>query len=253
MVRTILFPPLILFVACCVSAGCSSSTPEPESLAPPVVTENPELAEPSDVAVTAESAREELESADEAASTADRTQTATLGAGCFWCVEAVFEQIEGVTAVRSGYSGGLVKDPTYEAVCTGTTGHAEVIQLDYDPSVTSFEEVLQVFFTSHDPTTPNRQGADVGTQYRSAIFYHSDEQKQIAEEVIAELNKSKAFPNPIVTEVTEFEKFYEAEDYHQDYFELNGRAPYCRMVIVPKVEKVKKVFAEKLKPEAKTE
>ncbi|MHC4876810.1 MAG: peptide-methionine (S)-S-oxide reductase MsrA [Planctomycetota bacterium] len=176
-----------------------------------------------------------------------------MGAGCFWCVEAVFEQIEGVTAVRSGYTGGAIENPTYEQVCTGTTGHAEVIQLDYDPAVTSFEEVLQVFFSSHDPTTLNRQGADVGTQYRSAVFYHSDQQKQVAEKVIAELDKAGAFSNPIVTEVSEFKKFYEAEDYHQDYFELNGRAPYCRLVIVPKIEKVKKVFAEKLKPTAKTE
>jgi peptide-methionine (S)-S-oxide reductase len=249
MLRTNLFQQFtLLAIACCLFAGCSSSTPDSESFAPPAAatTGQEPVAEP---AKSAESTvTEELET-----SVQDGPQTATLGAGCFWCVEAVFEQIEGVTAVRSGYSGGLVENPTYEAVCTGTTGHAEVIQLDYDPAVTTFEEVLQVFFTSHDPTTLNRQGADVGTQYRSAIFYHTQEQKQIAEKVIAELNESKAFPGPIVTEVTEFEKFYEAEDYHQDYFELNGRAPYCRMVIVPKVEKVKKVFAEKLKPAAKTE
>ena len=246
---------LAIVIACCFSAGCSSSTPESGSTAPPVAAAPVENAVEEAPAETTDSAATDspAQPADNGSTTPDGPQTATLGAGCFWCVEAVFEQIEGVTDVRSGYSGGLIPDPTYEAVCTGTTGHAEVIQLDYDPSVTSFEEVLQVFFTSHDPTTLNRQGADVGTQYRSAIFYHSDEQKQVAEKVIAELNESQAFQNPIVTEVTKFEKFYEAEDYHQDYFELNGRAPYCRMVIVPKVEKVKKVFAEKLKPAAKSE
>ena len=251
MIQTLFSRQLVLSVVglCCVSVGCSSSTPESGSSAPPVAAvpvEDTETATAGDSAADDEATTAE-------ASSADGTQTATLGAGCFWCVEAVFEQIEGVTAVRSGYSGGQIPDPTYEAVCSGTTGHAEVIQLDYDPAVTSFEEVLQVFFTSHDPTTLNRQGADVGTQYRSAVFYHSDGQKQIAEKVISELNESKAFPNPVVTEVTKFEKFYEAEDYHQDYFELNGRNPYCRAVIVPKLEKVKKVFAEKLKPAAKAE
>ncbi len=247
--------PLVSCVAavCCAVAvvGCSSSTPDSESLAPPVAAATADEKTEAEVAETKPTA-DSSDSTTAAAPTTGQTQTITLGAGCFWCVEAVFERIEGVTAVRSGYSGGLIENPSYEAVCTGTTGHAEVVQLDYDPAITSFEEVLQIFFTSHDPTTLNRQGADVGTQYRSAIFYHSEEQKQTAEKVIAELNASNAFSNPIVTEVTPFKTFYEAEDYHQDYFELNGRAPYCRMVIVPKVEKVKKVFAEKLKPAAKT-
>lgn len=245
---------LAIVAACCLSAGCSSSTPESGSTAPPVAAVPVEDEAEEFPAETSDNAADSsTQPVDDEPATSGGPQTATLGAGCFWCVEAVFEQIQGVTAVRSGYTGGLIPDPTYKAVCTGTTGHAEVIQLDYDPSVTSFEEVLEVFFTSHDPTTLNRQGADVGTQYRSAIFYHSDEQKQVAEKVIAELNESQAFSNPIVTEVTKFEKFYEAEDYHQDYFELNGRNPYCRAVIVPKLEKVKKVFAEKLKPSAKAE
>jgi peptide-methionine (S)-S-oxide reductase len=245
------------------AGGCTSSTSDSDSQAPPVAaveeadTLSVDEEAPADDSAAAESTEGESPSdepqSDDAPSATDGPQTATLGAGCFWCVEAVFEQIEGVTAVRSGYTGGAIENPTYEQVCTGTTGHAEVIQLDYDPAVTSFEEVLQVFFSSHDPTTLNRQGADVGTQYRSAVFYHSDQQKQVAEKVIAELDKAGAFSNPIVTEVSEFKKFYEAEDYHQDYFELNGRAPYCRLVIVPKIEKVKKVFAEKLKPTAKTE
>ena len=259
MLRYIAYRQFVSYAAsvCCAVAvvGCSSSTPDSESLAPPVAAASSDEkvgAEPGEEAASEESAAPS-ESTTAAVPTTSQTQTVTLGAGCFWCVEAVFERIEGVTAVRSGYSGGLVANPSYEAVCTGATGHAEVVQLDYDPAVTSFEEVLQIFFTSHDPTTLNRQGADVGTQYRSAIFYHSDEQKQTAEKVIAELNASGVFSNPIVTEVTPFEKFYEAEDYHQDYFELNGRAPYCRAVIVPKVEKVKMVFAEKLKSAEKAE
>ncbi|MBI1311662.1 peptide-methionine (S)-S-oxide reductase MsrA [bacterium] len=245
-------------VVCVVAVGCSSSTPDSESLAPPAATASVDGT--ADVDGAADSERT-ASSEDRSASTTEAapskassgSQTVTLGAGCFWCVEAVFERIEGVSAVRSGYSGGDVENPTYKEVCEGMTGHAEVVQLDYDPAVTSFEEILQIFFTSHDPTTLNRQGADEGTQYRSAIFYHTDEQKQVAGKIIAELNQSGAFPNPIVTEVTPFRNFYEAEGYHQDYFELNGRAPYCRLVIVPKVEKVKQVFAEKLKPSAKAE
>lgn len=259
MLRYIAYRQFVSYAVavCCAVAvvGCSSSTPDSESVAPPVAAASSD--EKAETEAGEETASDQSAAPSEpttaATPAANQTQAVTLGAGCFWCVEAIFERIEGVTAVRSGYSGGLIENPSYEAVCTGTTGHAEVVQLDYDPAVTSFEEVLQIFFTSHDPTTLNRQGADVGTQYRSAIFYHSDEQKQTAEKVIAELNASKAFSNPIVTEVTSFEKFYEAEDYHQDYFELNGRAPYCRAVIVPKVEKVEKVFAEKLKPAAKAE
>lgn len=172
-------------------------------------------------------------------------ELATLGAGCFWCVEAIFQELEGVSKVESGYSGGHVDNPTYKAVCNGTTGHAEVIQLTFDPDAISYAEILDVFWNTHDPTTLNRQGADRGTQYRSAIYYHSDEQKAIAE-------KSKAaarslFRDKVVTEVSPFEKFYVAEGYHQDYFNLNGKQPYCSMVIAPKVNKFKKQFPEKLK------
>lgn len=245
----------LMAVCLLVFPGCSSSAPDGESLVPPAVAASVEEAgapaEAAEVPVAAAASAEDA--ADGAQESSTGLQTVTLGAGCFWCVEAVFEQIEGVTAVRSGYSGGEVENPTYKEVCTGTTGHAEVVQLDYDPAVTSFEEVLKVFFASHDPTTLNRQGADVGTQYRSAIFYHTEEQKKIAEQVIAELNRSGTYSSKIVTEVTPFRKFFEAEDYHQDYFELNGRAPYCRFVIVPKLEKVRKTFAGKLKPDARAE
>lgn len=173
--------------------------------------------------------------------------TITLGAGCFWCVEAVFQDLKGVEKVTSGYSGGHVKNPAYKEVCNGTTGHAEVCQLVYDPKVISIPEILEVFWQTHDPTTLNRQGNDVGTQYRSAIFYHTEEQRELAEQYKAELNKSGAFDRPIVTEITAFSNFYPAEDYHQDYFNLNGEQPYCQYVIRPKVEKMKKVFADKLK------
>jgi peptide-methionine (S)-S-oxide reductase len=178
-------------------------------------------------------------------------KTATLGAGCFWCVEAIFQQLKGVLAVRSGYSGGERENPSYEQVCSGATGHAEVIQLDYDESLISFTELLEVFFQTHDPTTLNRQGADVGTQYRSAIFYHSEEQKKIAEQIIEELSVAGAYISPIVTEVTAFKNFYEAEDYHRNYFLNNPEQGYCRMVVRPKVEKFEKVFSNKLK--SKTE
>ena len=169
------------------------------------------------------------------------TAKATFGGGCFWCTEAVFEEMRGVKKVVSGYSGGRVPNPSYEAVCAGITGHAEVVQVEYDPKVTSFTELLEVFFKTHDPTTLNRQGNDVGTQYRSVIFYHDDQQKQQAEQIKKELDASKAFDAPIVTEVTKLEKFYPAEDYHQDYFRENRDAPYCRMVIEPKLEKVKQL------------
>lgn len=175
-----------------------------------------------------------------------KTQLATLGAGCFWCVEAVFQDLKGVLKVESGYSGGKVKNPTYKEICTGRTGHAEVIQITYDPDILPFEKVLYVFFMTHDPTTLNRQGNDVGTQYRSAIFYHSPEQKQIAEETIEKLNKTGAFNGPIVTEVTAFSTYYPAEDYHQNYFKENGDQPYCQFVIRPKVEKFRKAFKEDL-------
>ncbi len=174
-------------------------------------------------------------------------EKATFGAGCFWCVEAVFQQIEGVQQVVSGYTGGKVKDPTYREVCGGRTGHAEVAQITYDPGVVSFQELLEVFWSSHDPTTLNQQGADVGTQYRSAVFYHNEDQKQLAEHYKAELDASGAFDNPIVTEITPLAVFYVAEDYHQDYFNNNGDQPYCQFVVKPKVEKVKRVFANRLK------
>jgi peptide-methionine (S)-S-oxide reductase len=174
-------------------------------------------------------------------------EVATLGGGCFWCLEAVFDELKGVDHVESGYSGGPTPNPTYRQVCAGTTGHAEVVQVTFDPLVVSFREILQVFFTIHDPTTLNRQGADVGTQYRSAIFYHSPEQKTTSKQVIAELNAARVWDNPIVTEVTPFEKFYIAEDYHQEYFENNPNQPYCQVVVAPKVAKFRKQFLEQLK------
>ncbi len=171
----------------------------------------------------------------------------TLGGGCYWCLEAVFELLEGVESVVSGASGGPEPDPTYEQLCSGRTGHAEVVQLRVDPSVTSFREILEVFFATHDPTTLNRQGGDVGTQYRSVIFYHSPEQRTTAEAVIAELTASGVWAGPIVTEVTPFDVFYPAEEEHQTYYRRNGAQPYCQIVINPKVAKLRKSFAHKLK------
>ncbi len=174
-------------------------------------------------------------------------EVATFGGGCFWCVEAIYERVNGVHGVISGYSGGHVENPDYRQVTTGLTGHAEVVQITYDPQVVTFYELLEIFFKTHDPTTLNRQGADVGTQYRSIILYHSEEQKKQSEEIIAELNGAGIYPNPIVTQVEPFKKFYEAEDYHQEYYENNPNQGYCRMVIQPKVEKFEKVFRDKLK------
>jgi peptide-methionine (S)-S-oxide reductase len=174
-------------------------------------------------------------------------EKATLGGGCFWCTEAVYLQLKGVTEVKPGYSGGHVKNPTYKEVCAETTGHAEVVQITFDPQVVSFSEILEVFFVTHDPTTLNRQGNDVGTQYRSAIFYHSEEQKQTALNIIEQLEKESVFDNPIVTEVTAFDAFYIAEDYHINYFARNKNQPYCQFVVAPKVEKFKKVFKDKMK------
>jgi peptide-methionine (S)-S-oxide reductase len=174
-------------------------------------------------------------------------QAATLGGGCFWCLEAVYEQLEGVEKVVSGYAGGTVRNPSYREVCTGTTGHAEVVQIAFDPEVISYREILDVFFDIHDPTTRNRQGADVGTQYRSVVFYHSAEQKETARQVIAELESEKRWRRPIVTEVEPLEAFYEAEDYHQGYYRNNPNQPYCRAVIDPKVAKFKKVYLTKVK------
>jgi peptide-methionine (S)-S-oxide reductase len=176
-----------------------------------------------------------------------RRELATLGGGCFWCLEAVFELLCGVEKVESGYAGGRVPDPTYPLVCTGTTGHAEVVQVTFDPAILSFRELLEVFFAIHDPTTRNRQGADIGTQYRSVVFYHNPEQRQVAERLIAELNAAKVWDDPIVTELVPFESFYRAEDYHQGYFRTNPTQGYCRAVIAPKLAKFRQRFAAKLK------
>ncbi len=176
-----------------------------------------------------------------------RFEVATLGAGCFWCVEAVFDRLKGVQKVAPGYSGGFVKNPAYKEVCNGTTGHAEVIQISFDSTKISFAEILEVFFATHDPTTLNRQGADVGTQYRSAIYYHDQSQKVIAEKAVTAANESVNWSNPIVTEVTKFDVFYPAENYHLNYFSQNSDQPYCAMVIRPKLDKFKQKFQSKLK------
>jgi peptide-methionine (S)-S-oxide reductase len=178
---------------------------------------------------------------------AKEMEKATLAGGCFWCTEAVYLQLKGVTEVKPGYSGGFVKNPTYDEVCNETTGHAEAVQIQYDPEIISFTEILEVFFMTHDPTTLNRQGNDVGTQYRSAIFYHTAEQKAIAEKIIGEFEKRKVYRNPIVTEVSAYSNFYIAEDYHINYYARNQNQPYCQFVVAPKVEKFKKVFSDKLK------
>ena len=174
-------------------------------------------------------------------------ETATLGGGCFWCLEAVYEQMEGVLSVKSGYMGGRVANPTYREVCTGRTGHAEVVQITFDAGVNSYREILEVFFAIHDPTTRDRQGNDVGTQYRSVIFHHSDQQRAIAEAVIRSLDEERIWSNPIVTQVQPAATFYPAEDYHQDYFRNNPDQPYCMFVVEPKVQKFRKKFARKLR------
>jgi peptide-methionine (S)-S-oxide reductase len=174
-------------------------------------------------------------------------EVATLGGGCFWCTEAIFSELRGVKKVVPGFSGGTVPNPTYEQVCAGTTGHAEVVQITFDPAVISFKRLLQIFFTVHDPTTPNRQGADVGSQYRSIILYHTEEQKKIALEVMKEAEERRIWSRPIVTQLVPFTEFYEAEDYHRDYFKKNPLQPYCLLVISPKVRKFRKEYAELLK------
>jgi peptide-methionine (S)-S-oxide reductase len=179
-----------------------------------------------------------------------RRETATLGGGCFWCLEAVYDDLRGVESVVSGYAGGHVANPSYDAVCAGTTGHAEVVQVTFDPEEVSFREILDVFFTIHDPTTLNRQGADVGTQYRSAIFYASDEQKQAAEQAIRDLEAEEVWESPIVTEVVPLTEFYPAESYHQEYYARNPRAGYCQVVIAPKVSKFRKQYLDRLKKPA---
>lgn len=174
-------------------------------------------------------------------------ELATLGGGCFWCVEAVFDELKGVERVVSGYAGGQTPQPTYRQVCSGTTGHAEVIQITFDPRVIKYKEILEIFFAVHDPTTLNRQGADVGTQYRSVIFYHDEEQRRVAEQVAAETDAAKIWDAPIVTEIAPLTEFYEAEDYHQEYFRLHGTEPYCRAVIAPKMSKFREHYRERLK------
>ena len=174
-------------------------------------------------------------------------ELATFGAGCFWCVEAIFQRVDGVEKVVSGYAGGQVKNPSYKEVCQGTTGHAEVCQLSYDPAAVSYEELLEVFWQTHDPTTLNRQGNDVGTQYRSVVFFHNPEQKELAKKYKKKLDDARIYDNPIVTEISAFKKMYVAEDYHQNYFNENGNQPYCSFVIQPKIEKFQKVFKDKLK------
>lgn len=175
------------------------------------------------------------------------SELATLGGGCFWCLEAVFEQVRGVSSVESGYAGGELPNPTYQQVCSGDTGHAEVVQVAFDPKVITYREILDIFFGIHDPTTLNRQGADVGTQYRSVILYHTQEQKQIAEERIAELNAAKIWNGPIVTRVVPLDVFYKAEEYHQHYLRANSGQSYCQAVVAPKVAKFRKQFASKLR------
>ncbi len=193
-------------------------------------------------------------SQDQNIKTMEGLEVATLGAGCFWCVEAIFQDLKGVKKVESGYAGGHVENPSYKAVCSGSTGHAEVVQVTFDPKVISFADILEVFWHTHDPTTLNRQGADVGTQYRSAIFYHSDAQKTTAQESKAKADASGDFQNPIVTEITAFTNYYPAEGYHQDYYNNNGSTNgYCRAVISPKVQKFRKKYQDKLKDEVKTD
>ena len=175
------------------------------------------------------------------------TEVATLGGGCFWCVEAVFDELRGVSSVESGYAGGRTENPTYEQVCSGATGHAEVVRVTFDPREVSFKEILEIFFTAHDPTTLNRQGADVGTQYRSVIYYHDERQREVAEQTIRELNEAKIWDGTIVTEVAPLSNYYEAEEYHQEYFARNPGQGYCRVVVAPKVAKFRQRFRDRLK------
>ena len=179
--------------------------------------------------------------------TAENLELATFGAGCFWCVEAIFEELNGVSSVVSGYAGGSFENPSYEDVLTGKTGHAEVCQITYDPSVLTFSDLLMVFWQTHDPTTPNRQGNDIGTQYRSVIFYHTEEQKMLAEEYKRQVDLTGTWSKPLITEITAYSNFYKAEKFHQEYFELNPNAPYCKYIIQPKLDKFKEVFKDKLK------
>jgi peptide-methionine (S)-S-oxide reductase len=191
--------------------------------------------------------QEPHDTGDQLRSPGNRFERATLGGGCFWGLEAPFEQLEGVTEVISGYAGGHLPDPTYRQVSSGTTGHAEVIQVEFDPSILPFRDLLRVFFSMHDPTTPDRQGADIGPQYRSIILFHSDEQRETAEQVIEELDADEIWDDPIATEIVPAAAFYPAEDYHQEYYRRNSGAGYCRVVIAPKMEKLRKEFSSRLK------
>jgi len=182
----------------------------------------------------------------------ENMEIATFGGGCFWCTEAIFKELNGVVSVVSGYSGGDIVSPSYREVCTGRTGHAEVVEIEYNPEVISFSELLEVFFATHDPTTLNRQGADVGTQYRSVIFYHNQEQKETTESVIEQLNKENVYNKPVVTEISPWKNFFRAEDYHQDYYENNLSQGYCQFVIVPKIGKFRKIFKDRLKSKSQT-
>jgi peptide-methionine (S)-S-oxide reductase len=227
------YPILWLLVGCVLTAGCNVSNNASISEAEPMT------ASPSD---------ESTEPAPTDAVDTEAKQTiATFGAGCFWCVEAVFKELDGVSTVESGYTGGHVINPTYEEVCGKETGHAEVCRITFDPAKISFEELLEVFWVTHDPTTLNQQGNDRGPQYRSAVFYHDDQQKELAEAYKKKLDASGAFRAPIVTEITAASVFYKAEDYHKDYYALNSKDPYCAFIVKPKVDKVRKVFKDKLK------
>lgn len=247
--------PLLLVVTLLLMTGCYTAEPQRPAQVPtaepmqPAVAVVDEVETPVDRPVDIQLPPESEAVPITAVQTSDPAllQTLTVAGGCFWCTEAVFELIEGVESVESGYCNGQVPNPTYEEVCSGNTGHAEAIRMKFDPNVVSFEDLLHVFFKSHDPTTLNRQGADVGTQYRSGIYFHDEQEKKQAEAVIAEFDASGEFSRPIVTEVVPAAKFYSAEGYHQDYFELNGRAPYCRRVVQPKVDKVRKIFSDKLR------
>jgi peptide-methionine (S)-S-oxide reductase len=235
---------LMMSAAALSISGCSSAT---NSEAPPVAVD-PDVSEKLNPAANVgDPSAESLSEVVPDVPAAPKQQTATFGAGCFWCVEAVFEQLKSVENVRSGYAGGKSEEATYDLVSFGNTGHAEVIQFEFDPSVITYEELLEVFWTSHDPTTLNRQGADVGTQYRSAVFYHNEEQRRLAEEFKQRLNDENAFGSPVVTQIEKFDGFYTAEKKHQDFFAQNGSNQYCQFVIRPKVEKVRKVFADKLR------
>jgi peptide-methionine (S)-S-oxide reductase len=233
---------IVALVAASVAIAVLSKTPAAKTQAQPdpVAAERPAAA---NLAPSESGMEEPVAVADRA----DGLQVATFGSGCFWCTEAVFQQLKGVKSVASGYSGGRVANPTYRQVCTGTTGHAEVIQVTWDPAVVTYPELLEVFWKTHDPTTLNRQGADHGTQYRSVIFYHNAEQKQAAEQYKKKLDAAEVFSDPIVTEIAAFSKFYPAEDYHQNYYNDNPDQGYCRVIIGPKLDKLRAVFREKLK------